>query len=92
MLPYDNNRVPLEEDVDGTDYINASWVNNEQKIGDKAFCNKLIAAQNPLAKTIVHFLQLITEQKIDSIVNLTKLKDGKHFQHIFLRITPVFIL
>ena len=63
MLPYDNNRVPLEEDVDGTDYINASWVNNEQTIGDKAFCNKLIAAQNPLAKTIAHFLQMIIRIK-----------------------------
>ena len=78
VLPYDHNRVPLEEDVDGIDYINASWINYEQQNGNQAFCKKLIAAQDPLAQTIVHFLQMITDQKIDIIVNLTKIsEDGK---------------
>ena len=63
--------MELEEDIDGEDYINASWIRGEQ----------IIATQGPLPKTVVHFLQMIVEQKIDAIVmlckNLEKDKNGK---------------
>ena len=39
------------------------------------FSQKLIATQDPLPNTIVHFLQMITEQKIDAVVKLSKLSD-----------------
>ena len=54
--------MELEEDIDGEDYINASWIRGEQ----------IIASQGPLPNTVVHFLQMIVEQKIDSIVMLCK--------------------
>ena len=83
VLPYDHSRVPLEEDIDGIDYINASWIHNRQQIGrlasQKDDCGqKFIATPDPLSNTIIHFLQMITEQKVDAIVMLTNLpEDGK---------------
>ena len=78
-LPYDHNRVELDEYVGDTDYINASWIAIEkpkQPIPqNQNFSQKLIATQDPLPNTIVHFLQMITEQKIDAVVKLSKLSD-----------------
>ena len=62
IVPYDHNRVTLEEDIDGEDYINASWISGRQ----------FIATQGPLPGTIVHFLQMIVEQKVEAIVMLCK--------------------
>ena len=59
--PYDENRVSLVPDANGDDYINASWIKG----------NREIAAQGPLVNTVVHFLQMIVEQKIEAIVMLT---------------------
>ena len=78
-LPYDHNRVELDEYVGDTDYINASWIaieKSKQPIPqNQNFSQKLIATQDPLPNTIVHFLQMITEQKIDAVVKLSKLSD-----------------
>ena len=63
--PYDRNRVILKPDANGDDYINASWITG----------NDMIAAQGPLANTVVHFLQMIVEQNIEAIVMLTKLSE-----------------
>ena len=49
-------------EIDGSDYINASWITDKMEI----------ATQGPLPNTVVHFLQMICEQKIDVIVMLTK--------------------
>ena len=57
--------MTLEQDIDGEDYINASWTCNQ----------KVIATQGPLPRTIVHFLQMIVEQKIGAIVMLCKLSE-----------------
>ena len=54
--------MSLKEEIDGEDYINASWIMSEN----------IIATQGPLSNTIVHFLQLLIEQKIDAIVMLCK--------------------
>ena len=62
ILPYDENRVNLIAEIDGSDYINASWITDKMEI----------ATQGPLPNTVVHFLQMICEQKIDIIVMLTK--------------------
>ena len=62
ILPYDENRVDLIAEIDGSDYINASWITDKREI----------ATQGPLPNTVVHFLQMICEQKIDLIVMLTK--------------------
>ena len=52
----------LIAEIDGSDYINASWITDKREI----------ATQGPLPNTVVHFLQMICEQKIDIIVMLTK--------------------
>ena len=54
--------MALEEDIDGEDYINASWISDKQ----------FIATQGPLPGTIAHFLQMIVEQKVEAIVMLCK--------------------
>lgn len=62
--PYDYNRVILKEGINGQDYIDASQISDSGNI--------VIATQCPLQTTIAHFLQMLTDQKIDSIVMLTK--------------------
>ena len=62
--PYDYNRVVLKEVINGQDYIDASQISDSGNI--------VIATQCPLQTTIAHFLQMLTDQKIDSIVMLTK--------------------
>ena len=54
----------LKESINGQDFIDASQISDSGNI--------VIATQCPLQTTIAHFLQMITDQKIDSIVMLTK--------------------
>jgi protein tyrosine phosphatase len=61
ILPYDHNRVELEEYIDADDYVNASWIGGDEK---------LIATQGPLPTTVVHFLQMIVEREVELIVML----------------------
>ena len=66
IWPYDGNRVKLRTHGDSDDYINASWINNGGTI-------KFIAAQGPLPTTVPEFLRMIAENKVTTIVGLTKL-------------------
>ena len=67
FLPYDHNRVCLKKVIEDDDYINASWINEENNgLTEKL----LIASQGPLPNTIVHFLQMIVEQKVEVVVML----------------------
>ena len=54
----------MKEGINGQDYIDASQISDSGNI--------VIATQCPLQTTIAHFLQMLTDQKIDSIVMLTK--------------------
>ena len=76
--------MSLKEDIDGENYINASWIKGEQ----------IIASQGPLPNTIVHFLQMIIEQKIDAIVMLCKTleedKSGEITNNIF-RVSQILL-
>ena len=54
----------LKESINGQDFIDASQISDSGNI--------VIATQCPLQTTIAHFLQMLTDQKIDSIVMLTK--------------------
>ena len=69
--------MSLKELIDGEDYINASWIMGKN----------VIATQGPLSNTIVHFLQLLIEQKVDAIVMLCKTleedKNGRITNNIF---------
>ena len=77
-MPYNHNRVHLEEEIDNIDYINASWIGKNEE---------MIATQGPKENTIQHFFQMILEQDIDVVVMLTKVfeekKDGVLYFVIF---------
>ena len=75
ILPYDHNRVELEEYIDADDYVNASWIGGD---------GKLIATQGPLPTTVKHFLQMIVEREVELIVMLgTHMeKDNKGMYYI----------
>ena len=74
--------MTLEQDIDGEDYINASWTCNQ----------KVIATQGPLPRTIVHFLQMIVEQKIDAVVMLSKTSEKNKYGKNVLLASVVAIL
>ncbi|XP_077232336.1 uncharacterized protein LOC143868820 [Tasmannia lanceolata] len=70
-IPYDYNRVVLKTlpDTQGSDYINASYVDSCLKP------NAYIAAQGPNEFTMNDFWRMIWEQKTFVIVMLTKVFD-----------------
>ena len=68
IWPYDDNRVKLKIKSGGDDYINASWINNGGTV-------KFIAAQGPLPTTVVEFLRMIAENKVTTVVMLTKVME-----------------
>lgn len=73
IMPYDSTRVILRdnEDPDGNDYINASFVNME--IPSSAIINRYIATQGPLSNTCNDFWLMVWEQKSSLIVSATPL-------------------
>jgi len=76
ILPYDWRRVRIEDpsSVPGDhkwNYINASW------IIFPGFKQKFIAMQAPLQENIKDLWQVVAEMKIEVIVMLTQLKEGK---------------
>jgi protein tyrosine phosphatase len=82
IIPYDENRVILQNPIKGVDYINASWIKKEKP---GLPLPRFIAAQGPLPQTNPHFLQMIIENKVKIVVMLTKLSEtekGKSFYYI----------
>uniref|UniRef100_A0A183B832 Tyrosine-protein phosphatase domain-containing protein n=1 Tax=Echinostoma caproni TaxID=27848 RepID=A0A183B832_9TREM len=71
-VPFDFNRVSLcpIRGVDGSDYINASYVDGYQ---DR---NAFIACQAPMVSTVEDFWRMVWEQKSDVIVMLCDLSEG----------------
>eukprot|EP00794_Sanderia_malayensis_P003012 gene3012-3470_t len=72
VLPYDHTRVKLREtaNVFHSDYINASYITDVDP-RNPAY----IATQGPLDNTVADFWQMIWEQGVVVIVNLTRLSD-----------------
>lgn len=72
VLPYDHTRVKLREtaNVFHSDYINASYITDADP-RNPAY----IATQGPLDNTVADFWQMIWEQGVVVIVNLTRLSD-----------------
>ncbi|XP_048833708.1 receptor-type tyrosine-protein phosphatase C-like isoform X4 [Brienomyrus brachyistius] len=70
ILPYDHNRVQLSSSADGSDYINASFIDgyNEPK--------KYIATQEPKNETMVDFWRMVWEQQSSIIVMVTRCEEG----------------
>ncbi|XP_071811020.1 receptor-type tyrosine-protein phosphatase alpha-like isoform X2 [Apostichopus japonicus] len=69
ILPYDDCRVKLNSSLDGSDYINASYIQGVFKgvVNERLY----IATQGPLEHTIPDFWQMIWEQNSPVIVMLT---------------------
>eukprot|EP00731_Ephydatia_muelleri_P026396 Em0018g496a len=67
ILPYDDSRVKLKplEGVEGSDYINASFVDGYGNL-------KYIVAQGPLPNTVEDFWRMVWEYKLTTVVMLTK--------------------
>ncbi|CAD5214257.1 unnamed protein product [Bursaphelenchus xylophilus] len=71
QLPYDSNRVQLSRirDVEGSDYINASWIDSYRKRG------QFIAAQAPMRDTVIDFWRMIWECDVGIVVYLNGIPD-----------------
>ncbi|XP_071436492.1 receptor-type tyrosine-protein phosphatase alpha-like [Pithys albifrons albifrons] len=67
IIPYDHCRVVLQPSDTGNDYINASYVDSYRSP------HFFIAAQGPLAETVVDFWQMVWQEKTSVIVMLTGL-------------------
>ncbi|XP_014681582.1 PREDICTED: tyrosine-protein phosphatase Lar-like [Priapulus caudatus] len=71
ILPYESTRVCLQpiRGVDGSDYINASWIDGYR------YRNAYIATQGPLPETTEDFWRVLWEHNSTIIVMLTKLRE-----------------
>ncbi|NWI59911.1 PTPRM phosphatase, partial [Calyptomena viridis] len=67
IIPYDHCRVVLQTSDTGNGYINASYVDSYRSP------HFFIAAQGPLAETVVDFWQMVWQEKTSVIVMLTGL-------------------
>ncbi|XP_028410342.1 uncharacterized protein LOC114532921 [Dendronephthya gigantea] len=65
LLPFDYNRVHLEEVQNRTDYINASFICGYQ------FAENFIATQHPMSNTVNDFWRMIHEQKSAVVVAIS---------------------
>ncbi|XP_035710661.1 tyrosine-protein phosphatase Lar isoform X4 [Folsomia candida] len=74
ILPFENTRVCLQpiRGVEGSDYINASFVDGYKDRMDR---NAYIATQGPLPETVDDFWRMIWEHNSTIIVMLTKLRE-----------------
>ncbi|XP_061196039.1 receptor-type tyrosine-protein phosphatase alpha-like [Saccostrea echinata] len=68
---YDHSRVVLSTLSNGSDYINANFIEDAQ--GQRAY----IATQGPKSKTITDFWSMVWQEKLNIIVCLTNLKEGE---------------
>lgn len=69
FLPIDDTRVklPLMKDLEGSDYINASWIPGFQSV------NEFILTQHPTDQTTVDFWRLVWEQDVHTVVVLSQI-------------------
>ena len=79
MVPYVQNRVKLSHPIEESDYINASWITNENRtdIFGNQTCTFFIASQGPMLHTCPQHLQMIYRNQVDIILTLTKSDDNE---------------
>ncbi|XP_077970233.1 receptor-type tyrosine-protein phosphatase epsilon-like [Styela clava] len=75
-IPYDYTLVTIfmQQDEDEIPYMNASWVESNDE------SSPMIASQGPTSSNIDLFWRLILDNNVNTIVMLTKLKEGKEEQ------------
>ena len=75
LVPFDDNYValksPLFKDPPETNYVNAS------RIKFPGLAQTFIACQAPLRGSFAHFWQMVIEEKVEVIVMVTQLVEGK---------------
>ncbi|CAD7089422.1 unnamed protein product [Hermetia illucens] len=71
IFPYDKNRVILDCDSDGADYINASFINGYKRR------KEYIATQGPKPETFVDFWRMIIQYNVRLIVMVTQFREGE---------------
>ena len=82
ILPYDHNRVKLKEMMDGSDYINASFISSLGRSDEPSYDEviyssyvptfqiQFIIGQDPGQNTLTRHLQMIHEQRLHVVINL----------------------
>ncbi|KAI6180774.1 hypothetical protein M3Y98_00757200 [Aphelenchoides besseyi] len=60
----DRTRVVLQEKINGSDYIHASWVSRAPLI------NRFICTQGPLERTTADFWRMIVQERVELIIML----------------------
>ncbi|XP_055907424.1 phosphatidylinositol phosphatase PTPRQ [Eupeodes corollae] len=69
IFPYDKNRVILDIDADGNDYINASFINGYRRK------KEYIATQGPKQESAVDFWRMVIQHNVKIIVMVTQFKE-----------------
>ncbi|KAL5288781.1 hypothetical protein ACFFRR_009161 [Megaselia abdita] len=70
IFPYDKNRVILDIDTDGSDYINASFINGYRRR------KEYIATQGPKLDTAIDFWRMVLQHNVKVIAMVTQIKEG----------------
>lgn len=73
ISPYDDSRVILFPPNQGTDYINANYV--DMNIPGSGIRNRYIAAQGPLSSTVNDFWSMLWQQQTSLVVMLTLIEE-----------------
>ncbi|CAG9865127.1 unnamed protein product [Phyllotreta striolata] len=71
ILPYDTTRVVLKTVDNGSDYINANFI--DMSISNTDVTNRYIATQGPLSTTVEEFWSMVLQEDSNLIVMLTTL-------------------
>ncbi|XP_075165181.1 protein tyrosine phosphatase 52F [Haematobia irritans] len=70
IFPYDKNRVILDIDADGSDYINASFIDGYRRR------KEYIATQGPKPESATDFWRMVLQHNVRVIVMVTQFREG----------------
>ncbi|XP_016985316.1 receptor-type tyrosine-protein phosphatase beta [Drosophila rhopaloa] len=70
IYPYDKNRVILDIDAEGSDYINASFIDGH------THRKEYIATQGPKPESVMDFWRMILQYNVRVIVQVTQFREG----------------
>lgn len=70
IFPYDKNRVILDIDAEGSDYINASFIDGHTRK------KEYIATQGPKPESVMDFWRMILQYNVRVIVQVTQFREG----------------
>ena len=87
VLPFDHTRVKLKKEINGCDYINATWLSKVSSEGDydtliytpyvPYFNIQFMIAQDPMSHTMHHHYQMLHENGVNIVVAIKNGQDRK---------------